>query len=242
MSSTYFYPPRSEPDLGGPYAVLVITADKGLAGAYNQNVIREADRLMKKRAQIGAGRDQAKLFVVGEYGRQYYLSRKIPIEQSFLYTAQNPTLDRAREITSILLDLYDRGEIVKVYIVYTDMKSAMQEEALFRRLLPFHRGDFQTDTVEEAVREPFEFKPSVAKVLNEVVPSYLTGFIYSALIDSFCSEQNARMMAMDTANRNAKELIADLTLQYNHVRQSAITQEITEISSGARAMRKKRME
>ncbi|MBQ2627487.1 MAG: ATP synthase F1 subunit gamma [Eubacterium sp.] len=240
VESHYFYPPRSAPDLLGPYAVLVITADKGLAGAYNQNVIKEAMRLMKKRDELGKGQDKPKLFVVGEYGRQYFLSHRIPIEQSFLYTAQNPTLDRAREITSILLDLYDSGEIVKVYIVYTDMKSAMQEVALFRRLLPFHRGDFQTDTVEEAVREPFEFKPSVAKVLDEVVPTYLTGFIYSALIDSFCSEQNARMMAMDTASSNAKELIADLTMQYNHVRQSAITQEITEISSGAQAMRKKK--
>ena len=90
------------------------------------------------------------------------------------------------------------------------------------------------------MKEPFEFRPSVAKVLDEVVPSYLTGFIYSALVDSFCSEQNARMMAMDTASSNAKELIADLTMQYNHVRQGAITQEITEISSGAKAMRKKR--
>ena len=87
---------------------------------------------------------------------------------------------------------------------------------------------------------PFEFTPSVAAVLNGIMPSYLTGFIYSALIDSFCSEQNARMTAMDAANKNAEELLSQLSLQYNRVRQAAITQEITEISAGAKAQKKKR--
>ena len=87
---------------------------------------------------------------------------------------------------------------------------------------------------------PFEFQPSISDVLNGIMPSYLTGFIYSALIDSFCSEQNARMTAMDSANQNADELLAALSLQYNRVRQAAITQEITEITAGAKAQKKKR--
>ena len=86
---------------------------------------------------------------------------------------------------------------------------------------------------------PFEFEPSASAVLNRIMHSYLAGFIYSALIDSFCSEQQARMTAMDSANRNAEELLADLSLQYNRVRQTAITQEITEVTAGAKAQRKK---
>ena len=96
---------------------------------------------------------------------------------------------------------------------------------------------FAPPAKEKAVQEPFEFYPSVGAVLNSMIPSYVSGFLYSALLDSFCSEQNARMTAMDAANQNAEELLSALRLQYNRVRQAAITQEITEISAGAAAQR-----
>lgn len=233
VHNRYFYPPHGEPELSGCNGYLVITADKGLAGAYNQNVIKEAMRLMN-------AHDDNKLFVVGEYGRHYFASHNIPIEKSFLYTAQNPTLHRAREITSILLDLFTCGDLEKIYIVYTDFAGGLSEQACSTRLLPFHRADFITDTVEKAVSRPFEFYPSIEEVLDNIVPSYVSGFIYSALIDSFCSEQNARMTAMDSANQNAQKLLSDLSIEYNHVRQGAITQEITEISSGAKALARKK--
>ena len=93
---------------------------------------------------------------------------------------------------------------------------------------------------EKTVSEPFEFLPDAKAVLHNIMRSYVSGFIYSALIDSFCCEQNARMTAMDNANRNAEELMGELSLEYNRVRQSAITQEITEISAGARAQRRRK--
>lgn len=238
IHNRYFYPPQGEPELDGSNAYLVITADKGLAGAYNQNVIKESIRLMKEHSASGHSND--KLFVVGEYGRHFFASHNIPVEQSFLYTAQNPTLHRAREITSTLLDLYNRDEIDKIYIVYTDFAGGMNEQACSTRLLPFHRADFITDTVEKAVTRPFDFYPAIETVLDNIVPSYISGYIYSALIDSFCSEQNARMTAMDSANQNAQKLLADLSVEYNHVRQGAITQEITEISSGAKSLKGKK--
>ena len=233
VDSRYFYPPDNAPPLDGPYACLVITADKGLAGAYNQNVIKEAQRLLEERPDT-------KLFVVGEYGRHFFMQHRIPIERSFLYTAQNPTMERAREISAILLDGFDQRKWKKIYIVYTDMESNLISEARSTRLLPFHRAHFASPTVEKAVSEPFEFVPSVNAVLNNVMQSYVSGFIYSALIDSFCSEQNARMTAMDAANQNAEKLLGELSLQYNRIRQSAITQEITEISAGAAAQRRDR--
>ena len=232
VENKYFYPPTGEHDLPGSYGYLVITADKGLAGAYNQNVIKKALELMSEH-------ENPKLFVVGEYGRHYFTAHNIPIEQSFLYTAQNPTVSRAREISSTLLEKFDQKELVKIFIIYTDMHS-IDSEACFTRLLPFHRADFKpTEIHEKEVKTPFEFQPSIETVLNSVVPSYVTGFIYSALIDSFCSEQNARMNAMDSANRNAQKLLDELSLQYNHIRQSAITQEITEVAAGAKSMKTK---
>ena len=231
VDSHYFYPPQGRPLPEGTYACLVITADKGLAGAYNQNAIKEAMKLLEKHPDT-------KLFVVGEYGRRFFAQRHIPIEHSFLYTAQNPTMQRAREISAVLLDGFDRGELKKIFVIYTDMESAMSFQARSTRLLPFHRTYF-ADTVEEPVTEPFEFFPDVRTVLNNMIPSYVSGFIYSALIDSFCCEQNARMTAMDSANQNAEKLLGELSLEYNRVRQSAITQEITEISAGAKAQRQK---
>ncbi len=233
IENKYFYPITGEHDLPGSYGYLVITADKGLAGAYNQNVIKEALRLMQEH-------ENPKLFVVGEFGRHYFTSHNIPIEQSFLYTAQNPTIHRAREISAILLDLFNRQKLSKIFVVYTDMQGAINSQTVSTRLLPFHRAQFiSSDIREKKIKTPFEFRPSIEKVLDNIVPSYVTGFIYSALIDSFCSEQNARMNAMDSANRNAQELLDELSVQYNHIRQGAITQEITEVSSGAKSMRNK---
>ena len=233
VDSHYFYPDGGDVPLDGTYGCLVITADKGLAGSYNQNAIREAMKLLEQHPDT-------KLFVVGEYGRRYFAQRNIPIEHSFLYTAQNPTMARAREISTLLLDGFDRGELKKIFIVYTDMANAMSFQARSTRLLPFHRTYFaDTAAGEEPVTEPFEFLPDIRAVLNSMMPSYVSGFIYSALIDSFCCEQEARMTAMDSANQNAEKLLGDLSLEFNRVRQSSITQEITEISAGARAQKQK---
>ena len=118
VDSPYFYPPDNNTPLEGTYGCLVITADKGLAGAYNQNVIKEAEKLL-------AQHPDTKLYVVGEYGRRYFDQHKIPIEHSFLYTAQNPTLDRAREISALLLDGFLAGTLKEIFVVYTDMESSL---------------------------------------------------------------------------------------------------------------------
>lgn len=230
VESRYFFP-GDDRLLDGTYAYLVITADKGLAGMYNQNVLREAKRLLDKHAD-------AKLFVVGEYGRQYFAHHNVPIEKSFLYTAQNPTMHRAREISDTLLELYDSGKIQEIFVVYTDMKNAIAEEVISTRLLPLHQQTFASDHEDLTLRTPFTFAPSVETVLDTLIPSYISGYIYSALIDSFCSEQNARMTAMRTANDNAEALLSSLSSDYHRLRQAEITQEITEITAGAAAQRR----
>lgn len=234
VQSKYFYPEDETQVLDGTYGCLVITADKGLAGAYNQNVIKETEKLRKQHSDL-------KLFVVGEYGRQYFLKHHIPIEKSFLYTAQNPTMERAREIGELLLELFDNGKMDKIFIVYTDLAGGMDAEAKSTRLLPFHRKHFASSSGEKEVSAPFEFFPSIQTVLDNVMHSYISGFIFSALIDSFCSEQTARMKAMNSANENAQKILDELSVQYHLVRQAAITQEITEVSSGAKAQKKKKV-
>lgn len=214
-------------------ACLLITADKGLAGAYNQNAIRQAQQFM-------ADYPDTDLYVVGEYGRRWFAQRNIPIEKSFLYTAQNPTLGRARQIAELLLERYDADEINAVVVVYTDMKNGLEAVVRQAQLLPLHRERFVAAAANTARDELYEFIPSPDAVVDNAARSCLTGYIYSALVDSFCSEQSARMTAMNAADQNAEELLKDLSVQFNRARQAAITQEITEVSAGERAQRSKK--
>ena len=133
-ASRYLYDENSKP-LPGVAACLLITADKGLAGAYNQNAIRQAQKFL-------AANEGAELYVVGEYGRRWFTQRGIPIEKSFLYTAQNPTLRRARQIGELLLERYDAGAINAVHVIYTDMKNGLEATVRQAQLLPLHRERF----------------------------------------------------------------------------------------------------
>ena len=234
IRSRYFYPKTGRRP-AETYAYLIITADKGLAGAYNHNVLKMAEEEMKKHKKV-------KLYVVGEYGRRYFYKRNIHIEQSFLYTAQNPNFSRAREICSILLEEYDEKRVDEIRIIYSDMENELVSTVKMMRLLPFDRKEFWTKQEEKTERDiHYEFYPSVDEVLNRVIKGYVAGCIYGALVDSFSAEQNARMTAMNSANKNAEELLAELQVQYNRVRQAAITQEITEVAAGAKGQKRKRV-
>lgn len=215
----------------GCWGLLVITADKGLAGAYNHNTLKNAEAFLGKHPD-------SRLFVVGEYGRQHFHRKGIEIEADFLFSAQNPTIDRARMMAHNLLRLYDRGELQRIYIAYSDMKG-LAVDSRITRLLPLHKDHFSAPSFEKEVSEPFEFVPSPEAVLENVIHSYISGFIYSALVDSYCCELNERMRAMDSATKNADSIVDELKMQYNRQRQSAITSEITEVSAGAKAQKHK---
>ncbi len=237
VENRYFYPADGGEAPDGTYGVLVITADKGLAGGYNQGVIKKVQQLMSEHSDI-------KLFVVGEWGRRFFKLHNIPVEKSFLYTAQNPTMNRSREISELLLELFHKGELDKIFVVYTDLINNMSTDVVCTRLLPFRRQSTTKDhdgkSTEKEVDNPFEFYPSMDLVIDNVVKSWLSGFIYSALVASFCSEHNARMAAMSTADQNAEKILEALTVEYNRVRQATITQEITEVISGVKAQKRKR--
>ena len=212
-------------------AIICVTADKGLAGAYNHNVIKETEELLRQYKN-------SRLFIVGEMGRSYFHTRQIPIDEAFHYTAQNPTLHRARVITRKMLELFQNREIDELHIVYTRMKSSLEMESMEEQLLPLDKlHPVFVKVPITANYEAFNIFPSPDALMENIIPDYLNGYIYSALVESFCAEQNARMTSMDAANRNGNELKQKLRIQYNRVRQAQITQEITEIAAGAKAQR-----
>ena len=211
---------------------VVITGDKGLAGAYNHNVLKLAESYL-------ARKKDPTLFLIGQMGRHYFEKKHISIDGEFMYTAQDPTLERAREIVDTLVGLFEQGALDDIYLVFTHTYSAMRMEPEIIKLLPLdramlsaRRGLSEADQYRDVVR----YEPSKEAVLDVLVPGVLKGYMFAALVESFCSEQNARMTAMDTASDSAKEMLSSLSLEFNRARQGAITQEITEIAGGAEAL------
>ncbi|MGN1134059.1 MAG: ATP synthase F1 subunit gamma [Oscillospiraceae bacterium] len=211
---------------------IVVTADKGLAGSYNHNVLKLADRELEKHKNTC-------LFVAGQVGRQYFKNRNITIDGEFLYTAQNPTLARARSIGGTVLDMFRKGYLDEVNIIYTRMENSVKLVPEVIKVLPLEHDDFSS-RVKTNITDEAEFSPSPEKVLNHLVPNYVIGLIYGVLTEAFSSEQSARMMAMDSATQSADDMLKDLSLLYNRARQAAITQEITEVAAGAKAQKKKK--
>lgn len=208
---------------------VVITGDKGLAGAYNHNIIKLTEELIAKTPG-------AVVFPVGQFGRNYFMTHGI-VEQdddSFLYTVQDPTTHRAMEMSEYLLGQFIREALDEVYIIYTNMVSSVRLEPTIHKLLPLDVDAFPwKPRMQELYHQTVEYVPSAKSVLSQLVPGYAKGILFGALVESFCSEQNARMTAMDSSTKNAREMLRALSLVYNRVRQSAITQEITEIVGGA---------
>lgn len=241
ISSTISDILHHSPDIHHPYfdqrsekgerqvGYIVITGDKGLAGAYNHNVLKLAEESM-------CAQCAPTLFVIGQMGRAYFSGKGIPIDGEFLYTAQDPTMARAREIGNTFVDLFLNGQLDEVWIVYTKMVNPLRLEPVCTKLLPLERDLFPWQRrPSEHYTKTVAYLPSESVVLDQIVPGYLKGMIFGALVESYCSEQNARMTAMDSATENARKLLKDLNLTYNRARQSAITQEISEIVGGAAA-------
>lgn len=233
MNSIYFKTNAEIPERKRKAGYIVITADKGLAGSYNHNILKLAEEELEKR-------DDYKLFVLGELGRHYFEQKGINIDKQFHFVVQDPSLSRARKIAEDLLKLYHENQLDELYIIYTTMVNAMQEEAQVAQLLPLKKTDFKIPVPIDIPLEGLALKPSAEEVMDHIVPNYVVGFVYGALVEAFSCEQNARMMAMEGATNSAKQMLKELDIEYNRARQAAITQEITEVIAGAKSQKKKK--
>lgn len=207
---------------------LVITADKGLAGAYNINIIRRTEAELKEHPD-------SELFIIGQVGLHYFARKSAAVRDDFIYSSQNPTLQRARNIAADLILEFDSGNIDEIYVIYTRMKNALQSESVMMKLMPLSREAYSK--TDEDIRGEESFYPDAGSVFTQIAPLTMHGIIFSALTESYCAELNDRMTAMNSASENASKMIQDLELEYNRKRQGSITQEITEIIAGAAAQR-----
>ena len=195
---------------------LVMTADRGLAGAYNHNITKMAEENIK---------EDDKLFVIGYMGRNYFGRRNAAqMDEDFFYTTQDPTIYRARRIAEKMIEEYVSGELDEVYIIYTKMITSITSEPKMIRVLPLNPDQYEFAGKGKRSHMT-EFQPSVKAVLDRLAPNYIKGLVYGAMVESFSSELNARMMAMEGASKSAREMIRSLGLMYNRARQAAITQE-----------------
>ncbi len=205
-------------------AYIVIAGDKGLAGAFNNNVLNLAWKHMQERPVHY-------VITIGQMARAFFESRQQPVDLEFTHSVTNPTLHDARGIMRDILELYDRNLMDEVIVVYTRMNSSVSQTPEMVRLLPIMASDIKSDFKSSFTGEIL-YDPSPKEVLNVLVPQYLVGMIYSTLIHSFASEHAARMMAMSSANKNADKMLETLNLEYNRSRQSAITTELLDLASG----------
>jgi len=205
---------------------IVVTADRGLAGGYNANLIRSAV------AAMASHRDQEiGILAVGKKARDFFRKRNYKVEGEFIGISDIPTIAEAKEIAEAVKAFYTEGIYDEVYMVYTEFITAMQQKPKTKKLLPIETPQ------EEAPGElDYIFDPSPQAVLNQLLPLYLTNQVFSALTEAKASEHGARMTAMGSATDNAGEMIDQLTLSYNRARQAAITREISEIVGGANAL------
>ena len=211
-------------------AYLVLTADKGMAGAYNQNLL--------KFLKSHCGDDpKARFYVVGQTGYRALYHKDPRLVEDFHYGATEPTLQRARDITMDAIDDFKTGKLDEIYLIYTRIENALTSEPTMVRLLPLDRAHLQP--APKGLGDPkgdVEMFPSAWTVFEQIAPIYMHGMIFGAMTESFCAEQSARMTAMDSATKNANDMIRELQLEYNRTRQGSITQEITEIIGGAAAV------
>ena len=207
---------------------IVVTGDKGLAGAYNHNILKLAEQRMSQNPHTS-------LFVVGQVGRTYFQEHGIPVDVEFLYTAQDPNMSRARDMAELVTEHFVEGRLDEVYILFTKMVHSFRMEPTVHKLLPLDPDVFPLCEDRDSYHRDVTYVPSVKAVMDRLVPGYVKGDIFGALVESYCSEQNARMTAMKSSSDNARAMLQNLSLSYNRARQAAITQEITEVVGGAQA-------
>ena len=204
--------------------LLVISADRGLAGGYNQNLVKLAAKTMQEKPV-------AKLLAVGHAGYRKFERMDAPLVKDFRYAVENPTVYTAREMAERIIGMFENGEVDCFDVIYTTFVSSAHMVPSLERLFPLSPMILGAPRVHYA-----EYFPSADDVLEVLMPKYLKGYILGCLIQAWMCELSSRISAMDSAIKNGNDMLSKLSLQYNRARQGAITQEISEIVAGAASM------
>lgn len=207
---------------------IVVTSGRGLCGGFNSSILKEAQK------DIDADWEPPVIYAIGAKGKEYFEKRGYDVRGDYLAPPENISFLETREISRPILEMYDKGEIDEVVLIYTSFISSMEQEVKNVILLPF-----EVEHDPEIIRntKQIEYEPSVEAVFNYLVPKYVEMMIHAAVVESATCEHAARRMAMENATDNAREMLDQLSLTYNRARQSAITDEIIEIVAGSEAQK-----
>ena len=209
-------------------AVIVVSSNRGLAGGYNSNVVK----LLTQDSNFA--KEDVLVYAVGRKGRDTLAGKGYEIKSDYSEAMNEPLYSDAVKIGRDVLNAFLAGEVGEIYLAYTVFKNTVSHIPTMVKLLPFTASEEEAEDNNSLVMMNYE--PDPEEVLEHIIPKYVNGLIFGALKESFASENGARMQAMDSATNNAEEMIANLTLAYSRARQSAITQELTEIVAGANAL------
>ena len=236
--SSVDHPMTTEPENPTKAAVLIITSDRGLAGAYSSNVLKEGERLAER---LRSEDKKVTTFIAGRKGEAYYRFRDRPLAGSWSGFSDQPKYDNAHDIGEALISAFmaDQGEdesVDEVHLVFTQFKSMLVQEPHSVRLLPLEVVEGEERPGDDEVLPLYEFEPSAEEVLSQLLPKYVQSRIFFALLQASASELAARQKAMKSATDNADELIKKFTRVANQARQAGITQEISEIVGGVNAL------
>ncbi|MGN0374154.1 MAG: ATP synthase F1 subunit gamma [Butyrivibrio sp.] len=213
----------------GKKAVIVITANRGLAGGYNSNVIKQV-------TGSGIAKEDTLIYAIGTKGRDYFARRGYDIAKDYSEVINDPIYADAMEIGKEVLKEYEEGSISEIYLAYTSFKNTVVHEPRLVKLLPLNHDDFKGEEEDNESHALMSYEPEEEEALDIIIPKYINSLLYGALMEAVASENGARMTAMDNATSNADEMISELSLLYNRARQGSITQELTEIIAGANAI------
>jgi F-type H+-transporting ATPase subunit gamma len=214
---------------GGKKALLVVTADRGLCGSFNSNVIRRSNVYLKENPD-------ATILAVGRKGRDYFKYRGHNVRGEWSAVFPAVTMDSVNAITKEIVTLFTQDGYASVDVVYNEFKSLVQQNLIVAPLLPIDPATMKDDPATHNGRGDFDYEPDVDEIIRVLLPRYLAIEVRRILLESFSAEMAARRMAMESASKNAREMISRLTLEYNRARQAAITNEIAEIVGGAAAL------
>ena len=224
------HPLLAEHDTTSTVAVIVISADRGLAGAYNSNVLKRAERVIAEEEQAGM---DVRLFAVGRKAQGYFTYRGRPPVRVWTGVSDAPTYRDAEEIGELVIDAYSSMELDKVWLVYTDFRSTLTQTPTAMKLLPVDPKEFEGGS---ELPPEFLFEPGPAEILSLLIPRYVEAKIFHSMLESSASEHASRQRAMKSATDNAEEVITHLSRVMNQARQDQITTEISEIVGGAEAL------